>query len=308
MHYVPRLLNVHNAFRALAPLLQSEVQDFALTKKVEHFLYRACCVIAALSNMDRAAGESVRFARSYLRQISFPPDRKIALSTEPLFEIYAQIPSALSHIVSMQNLLLPILQGALKVKASVPSSLRTAIKKGIENYGFSDYVAQVLVDYWESSGALVRGFRDLNEHFVALVDHTYFTYECDPGQILILLPDNPEEKSPEKFTYEQCIDAFATISKSLRELDEILTQMLAPLKLGTCNFDQSLGLDHIGPWGPPQDRTLGLMIEITKIEEKPEGRRIELRTIEVMQVIPKDENSGNVGIRMLKPDSEVFKD
>ena len=109
MHYIPKILNERNAFLRLNTLMRDSERNEKLVVKIEHFLYRATCVLVGLSRMYVAEGMSVNLVRSYLKQIKFGADRKIAISAEPLFEVYSQIPAALSQLVNMQNQILPIL-------------------------------------------------------------------------------------------------------------------------------------------------------------------------------------------------------
>jgi len=102
VRYVPRLLNKYKVFQHLNSVLSGKTNE-KLCLKIEHFLYRASCVLASLERMYESEKHSVTLARAYIKQIRFPKDKKIALSVEPLFEVYAQIPAALSQIVNMQN-------------------------------------------------------------------------------------------------------------------------------------------------------------------------------------------------------------
>lgn len=306
MHYIPKILNERNAFLRLNTLMRDSERNEKLVVKIEHFLYRATCVLVGLSRMYVAEGMSVNLVRSYLKQIKFGADRKIAISAEPLFEVYSQIPAALSQLVNMQNQILPILQAVFEINGSVPSSLNDAIKAGLKKYGFSDAIDRQINEYWSRGGKYIRDLRDINEHFVALVNYTYFKHEKDPGQILVLLPDNPEEKSPSKFTYNEELDAFDMISTGFNQLNELFEQILKDSGLAPLRFENSIYLTHMGSLEEEQERSLGIMIDITKTETTESGTKLYLDAIELMQIIPKDSKSGNLAVRKVKPDHEVF--
>lgn len=305
MRYVPRLLNQNSMFLCLNTASRDTKGNENLTSKIDHFLYRASCVLKSLESMQAAEALSVNLVKSYIGQIKFGKDLKIAISVEPLFEVYAQIPSALSQQVNMQNQVLPILQSYLGIKASVPSSLKDALKVGIEKYGFSPEISSLINEYWRSIGNFIRDVRDINEHFVALVDFSYFKYEKDPGQILIFLPDNPEEKSPSKFTYKNENDAFETISEGLHQLNNLFEKIFSTLGVKPSQFENSLYMKHMGSLGEEQERTLGLMVNITKYEDSPTGRKLYLDTVEIQQIIPSEPGKGNIAVRKMVPDSEV---
>lgn len=118
MHYLPKLLNEKKIFQRLHNFMQSTKDNQEFVVSIEHFLYRATSVLISLDRMFHAEGQSVNLVNSYIKQIKFGDDSKIALSAEPLFEVYNQIPIALSQLVNMQNHILVILQKAFEVKSS----------------------------------------------------------------------------------------------------------------------------------------------------------------------------------------------
>lgn len=305
MHYLPNLFNQRGMFLKLNGVLRHKDTNAKLKSKIDRFLYCASCVLKSLDNMSRAEGQSVTLARSYLKQLKFPESRRIALSVEPLFEVYAQIPTCVTSIVVMQNLILEITQGICEVKSSVPSSLNEAMKKGLKSYGFSIEVDKLISDYWNNGGKFIRSIRDINEHHGVLVDQTFFEYKTDPGQILIFFPDNPETKSPSKFTYENEYDAFNTLVASINVLNKLIESICDIKEVKPLVFTNELRMGHMGELIENQERTLGLMINIDKSEHSNNGVKLLLDTIELMQIIPKEKGGGNIAIRKLKTDNEV---
>ncbi len=308
MRYLPRLLNDREFFQELNSALENiKKPNEKLTLKIEHFLYRASCVLYSLERMYSAEQASVNIVRSYIKQIKFPDNGRISVSVEPLFEVYSQIPAALSQLVNMQNLLLEIFQGLFEIKKSVPASFRKAVTNGLTKYGFDKYTSTLVSAYWEKNGLLIRNLRDLNEHYIALVDHTFFSYTKDPGQILVLLPDNPETKSGDKFLYKNELDAYETIANGLIHLDALVSMVLEKLEYKPKRFESSLYMGHMGSLEEEQERTLGLMITITKVEKTESGSKLHLDTVEIQQIIPAREGAGNIAVRKLKTDSEIDK-
>ena len=121
-----------------------------------------------------------------------------------------------------------------------------------------------------------------------------------------MLPDNPEEKSPSKFTYNEELDAFDMISTGFNQLNELFEQILKDSGLAPLRFENSIYLTHMGSLEEEQERSLGIMIDITKTETTESGTKLYLDAIELMQIIPKDSKSGNLAVRKVKPDHEVF--
>lgn len=305
MKYLPALLNEYNYFQRTSGLLSALGADVGFSNRLEHFLYRASCVLVSLKNMYSAEEQTVMLVRSYIKQLEFGSDNKIAVSAEPLFHVYAQIPSCLTLLVNMQNELLLILQKAFDVKGEVPSSLNKAIKKGLTKFGFSKSVEEKISDYWCNGGKYLRDVRDVNEHHLALVDCSFFKFDSDPGQIVIYLPDNPEVKSPKRFTYTKEIDAFETISIALLNINVLIESLLEEAGLQETHFQSVLSIEQMGLLETPLNRTLGLMINITSQEKTEKGMTVKLDTVEIKQVIPIKEGGGNISVRKMKTDYEI---
>ena len=163
--------------------------DEKLASLVEQFLYRASCILSSLHSMHEAERQTVMLVRTYIKQIQFGEDKKVAVSAEPLFFVYAQIPACLSLLVAMQNDMLVIFQKILGIKNEVPSSLNKAMKKGLKKFGFEDTIDTAFSEYWRSGGEYIRDVRDVNEHHLALVDQSFFKYDHDPGQVIVCFPE-----------------------------------------------------------------------------------------------------------------------
>lgn len=305
MKYHAGLLNQHGAFQGLNSLLGAVGSERFFSNSVEHFLYRASCVLSSLHNMHVAKEQTVALVRSYIKQIEFGADKKIAVSAEPLFYVYAQIPTCLTLLVAMQNDILLILQKLLKINGEVPSSLSKAMKKGVCHYGFSKNIEARLKSYWDCGGKYLRDVRDINEHHLALVDYSYFKYEKEPGQVVIYLPDNPESKSPKSFTYSKELDAYEAIASGFESINSLITTFLNDMGIEPTPFTPSLSMGQMGSLELPQNRTLGLMINIQSREATDTGFKIVLDTVEIKQVIPDRKNVGNISLRKMKVDSEL---
>lgn len=304
MHYVPRILNDKKVFQRLNSFMTNSKQNNSLFTKINHFLYRATCVLVSLERMKIAREQTITFVNYYIKQIKFGDDRKIALSAEPLFEIYAQIPAALSQLVNMQNEILPILQCALNIKSSVPKSFNDAMNKGINNYNIPSDIWNLLTVYWKSGGKYLRDVRDINEHYIALVDYTFFKCDEEPGEILVLLPDNPEIKSANDFTYNREIDAYKVLINGINQLNDLIEVIFSGIGMEPKNFDHSISMKHMGILEIDQERTLALMIDVTDVKSTENGIKIFLHTTEILQTIPM-EGKGNIAVRILVPDHEV---
>lgn len=307
MRYLAKILNEYNCFLRLHTQIGIDSKNEPFVLKAEHFLYNASCVLKSLQRMFAAEASTVMLVRNYLKQLTFNDEKKFVVSAEPLFEVYSQIPGSLGQLVVMQNQLLTLLQSILGIKNSVPSSLNKAITNGLSKYGFSTEICDLISNYWKNGGKYIRDVRDINEHYASLVDNSFFCYEKDPGTIEVYFPDNPESKSPESFTYTSKIDAYEAIAKGIRDLSDLLDKILETKGVPPSNHTNSLLMAPMGDLTEEQERTLGLMIDVTKVESKNGKMQLSLETIEMKQIIP-DNGKGNVTVGKLVPDNELDDD
>lgn len=303
MHFLPNTLNSHQFFKLFPELLTKKEFPEDAKRKIYRFLYRTSCLLTSRESIYHSEATTVNLINQYDKQFTFAEGTKkrFSVSVETLFNIYSQIPTCLSNLVQMQDLIVPILKDIYQLKFSSPTSFRKAMNN-IDNYGFNDAVKTELKKYWKEYGEYLRNVRDVNEHFDALVDQTFFDQESKPGQILIFLPDNPEIKSSKKFTYEKEIDAHLTIMKNVESLNEIFNVVMNDLGINQGQYTRTHEMGQMGTFEKPMNRTLGLMISITNTES---GQKLSLDTIEFKQIIPKDKKSGNIELRKMVPDHEL---
>jgi len=254
--------------------------------------------------MIQAQNTALELVDIYRSQLKPGKLGRIAVSVEPLFEVYAQIPAALSQLIVMQNQLLKICEFHFDINGNAPSSLNKALKKCLTKFGFSEEVDRLFNHYWRENGEFIRNIRNINEHHSALIDYTFYELLDEKSKITILLPDNPEVKSQNKFTYKNSLDAVQTVIQSFRALDKLVTDLFSidPKKIEL--FQPSLSLSQVGELVPGEERTLGLMINILNHVVSETGVKLVLDTIELSQIVPKD-GSGNLSVRKLVPDSEL---
>lgn len=308
MLYVPKLLNNKNVFKRLNTVMTERGNYPNIDTKIGHFLYRVTCIIVSIDRMKKAQETTLYLVNEYKRQLIFGHDKRIALSTESLFDIYSQIPSALAQIVVMQNQILRIIQDILGIKEGVPKSLNQAMKKGLTTYGYTQEIENLFKEYWDNGGKYLRDIRDINEHYTALVDQTFIEHKNGISKVLIFFPDNPNEKSIEKFTYKKEINAIDAIEDGLSKLNNLVETILENLDIRPQEFGNHLGLRQMGEITNKEERTLGLLLSTEGVEEGENGLEVKLQAVEIKAVIPKEEGGGNVAARNLNPDRMVFND
>ncbi len=108
------------------------------------------------------------------------------------------------------------------------------------------------------------------------------------------------------FTYAKENDAYETIAKSLQAINQLIENVCEAKGYPSKQHQASILLSHVGDLTEEQERTLGLMITVTKVDKTEKSNRVHLDTIEMMQVIPdKEKGKGNIAFRKLKTDNEI---
>src|SRR5688572_10896780 len=125
MQYLHKALNSNDYFKHFAALNPNPKTSANLSEKIVRFLYRASCLFISFHHLKKSQSDSVNLAFQYLKQIKFNDSNRIAFSCSELFLAYAQISSALSALVLMQNELIriiPLISGKGK---DIPKSMKS---------------------------------------------------------------------------------------------------------------------------------------------------------------------------------------
>ena len=89
-------------------------------------------------------------------------------------------------------------------RQSVPSSLSDIVKNiDSSKLKVDEEIAKIITDYWSSSGERLKDYRDVSQHHAVLSSDGRVTFLPDGrGLVYLVLPNNPEIKSPVKLSYE----------------------------------------------------------------------------------------------------------
>lgn len=115
--------------------------------------------------------------------------------------------------------------GSAGVLKNPPNSMNSVIKDLQRHRRQSgEEIADVMKNFWDDGGKIIKDYRDCFTHFVALAgDHwqTAINIKCEGNvtRARYFLPDNPSAKKNSAFTYDRHIDS--------RELAEELTMLLS---------------------------------------------------------------------------------
>lgn len=130
-----------------------------------------------------------------------------------VIEILSEISPFLSTMRILQNDFFRLTAKECNPNVSIPKSLNDAIKKGLTTYGFSEELSKKFISYWDETGKQIKNYRDMDQHYYSMIKHSYIQTTPEEN-LLILLPDNPENKSATDVTFEKEIDAINYLKES----------------------------------------------------------------------------------------------
>ncbi len=263
--YLRHLLNSNNLFQhANDWLLKLEEQ-----KTRSSLFYRATIALIQIQKIETLNAQCVNEYNLFANQMQIVDD-KIIFHSESFVALLNEIPSLLSSVRIMQDMLLPIIGKELRI--SVAQSLNAGINK-IEKYAIPDEVKEQLKYYWSSEGKLLREYRVLDQHYNNLVSRTFL--QIRPNQrMLIEFPDNPEVRNPQKFVYTEGIDGLNYLRSSFLTLHELYEKIAKFFGSKPIEIAKEIEFSQLGEVTPFQNRTLGLVFD--KEYKHMEGNSIQI--------------------------------
>lgn len=275
--YLPELFNKNNLFQNFGGWLQSvyEVATSELNEKLvvniesvtQEFmkkiqshrilLFNATSVILHIQQMKILENKCIQEFHKVKNQLKLDENRLIFWSPS-LIDLFSKFSPILSIIRIMQNLSLKLI--SKKMKISLPASMNNLIKNGREKYELPVNIWRIVKRYWSKSGKLVKDYRDIDQHHLALITHSFL--EIKPNEkILVLLPDNPEIKNPLEFTYNKEIDAIRFFEHKFIEFNEYIEALAKEFGFRPTPIFPSWDLNHYGDLSGKKG-TMAVMIDI----------------------------------------------
>lgn len=260
--YLPELFNKNNIFQNFGGWLQSvyevaisefkgkpviniDLQKREFMRKIQShriLLFHATSTIRHIQQMKILEKKCIQEFHTVKNQLSLEENRLIFWSPS-LIDLFSKFSPILSLIRIMQNLSLKLISKKLKI--SLPTSMNDLIKKGREKYQLPVNIWRIIRRYWTKSGKFVKNYRDVDQHHIALITHSFL--EIKPREkILVILPDNPEIKVPLKFTYNKEIDAVRFLENQFIEFNHYIESLAKDFGFSATPIFPSWDLDHYG--------------------------------------------------------------
>ena len=251
---LPGLLNSNKLFLHFANLNKEKDQKFESLKT--EVLSRSTSALLHLMNINQFNAECVKEFGLFENQLNVKDDR-IVFTSISLGFLLNEISPLLSTLRMLQNLILKVVSSI--EKQSLPSSISDYFKKP-NKYPISKDAKELIEKYWKRTGENVKLYRDVDQHFNSLTEN-YFMAIFPNKHILILFPDNPEEKSMNKFRYEKNINGTIFLNEAFKELHTIFESLAVTYGAKPGSHQLSICMKQLGDLTPARDRALAFNFE-----------------------------------------------
>ena len=257
--YIGTLFNEEGLFQRLAAWKEGSDNDDRTD--FDRFLFRATSAYISLLRMH---GLNDLCIEQYGRQKSqlTIKDNRIIFWSPTLVELLNEFSPYLSSLRIMQNMVLPLTAKSEKLKTSIPTSMADAMKK-LDSYGFSQQTCNLVEQYWRSGGAEIKNYRDIDQHFYAIVQRSFL--QIKPVEtILVYLPDNPEEKSINRVIFDNKRDAIPFFKDAFVQIHQLIEDVALILGFGPTRLKQSIHTEQLGELQEGAKKTLALIMPSTE--------------------------------------------
>jgi hypothetical protein len=234
--FLASTMNSLGLFQALGgwPKGQQAVPGDGRPTALTEAFTRATAAIISLHTLRSLEIQVLDEYRALAHEIEDPAPT-IRVHSVPLCQMVSQFGPFFSSLRSLQDLVFPLVGSALSV--GTPQSMNVKPKKR-RNVRLPVSIKDAIWEYWDSEGAKVKAYRDIDHHYTAIMARS-FIQVAEPQRLVLLLPDNPEGKSPRLFTYEEQIDALDYCEGAIRGLDGLLSRLGQELGITPAPIKQS---------------------------------------------------------------------
>jgi hypothetical protein len=219
--YFADLFNSNHLLQHLGGYVKKRGQGNSNT---DEFLFHATIVLMGTLKVRALNAFCLSQMQTARKHLTVKDERIIFLSPT-MVELLTLIPPSLASLVVMQNKIFPLLLPALGFKQSPPSSFHEAMKH-LDTYNLPRPVKQKTLSYWQKTGQTARQYRDIAEHHYYLLARTYYQFTPDE-KVLIYLPDDPNQKSHKKYSFDKKIDCIAYLEQSFLALCQYVDAVLS---------------------------------------------------------------------------------
>lgn len=171
--YLASVFNDSNLFQYFGGWTKEKGDKNSLFKE---FLFCASSAYLGISLMDKLSRSCIDQFERQKNRLEIKGQR-IVFWSPTVSEILNEFSPFLSSIRIMQNIILRLSAKECNPNSQVLKSLNEAMKNGLDKYGFNKEIENLFVNYWNEGGKLVKGYRDIDQHYYSIVKRCYIETE-----------------------------------------------------------------------------------------------------------------------------------
>lgn len=219
-------LNKINACMPVHRLLQIELSDrtqnsiFEILQRFDHLIYR----LGTISQLEQFIVN--KFGKNEKQGY-----HSAFMISNPIFScLQYEICDCLSAIRTAQDSLLDFIR--INWQTQIPRSMHkfgNKLQKGQYPQSIPVDILNSIENYWKQHGIKVKAYRDVLIHHEILANRTEIHAEGSNKYIISLLPDNPEEKAPWKFKFDENHNALPYCKDEVKEILNLVDEILESL-------------------------------------------------------------------------------
>lgn len=234
VYYLASAFNSAELFQHFGGWLKRNTDQGTNDTDISQFLFRATSAYINIINMYKLEQECLKQYHMQKSTLEFVAAQRMTFWSPTLVELMGEMSPFFSSLRIMQNSILRMAAKERKSNHAIPKSMKD-VMKNLDKYDLGEDISDIAKQYWDSSGKLVRAYRNLDQHYYAMIHHTFLqTYpeEC----VLIFLPDDPLKQGKDDAAFKKEIDAIKYIRSAFSEFhnfaDNIASTLgFEPLKL-----------------------------------------------------------------------------
>ncbi len=250
---LPDLLNRNSLFKTLNGL--NSERNHVLSQTKDEVFSRGTSALLHLIRIQDLNNRCVTEFGFYENQLTNIKDERIVYSSESLGYLLNEISPLITTLRLLQDLTLKLLRNL--GNKSLPKSISNYFKKP-DKHKLNVDVHQTLETYWRGTGKQLKHYRDIDQHYSWLTGR-YFMQIEGRKKVLIEFPDNPESKSPKKFTFSKKINAIDFLNEAFKEIHEVFEEIAKLSGAKEIEHTAGVSLSQLGELTPFANRTLSFM-------------------------------------------------
>jgi len=190
------------------------------TEQLPYYMRGACFALTELEHYR------IQATKAWHKIPEVNPDSQYILPPEHFDPLSFATDSYLFFLRRVMDSLISYI-GRCPVRTSLPSSMNDLMKGVLsEKYELDPQIRTLLISYWESVGKKIKGYRDQVNHKAVILSNCIVFNTPKGFGLKMLLPDNPEEKSPSKISYDPGIGTMGFLMDSLKVTIQFVNRLV----------------------------------------------------------------------------------